>query len=239
MFDIHTHILPNIDDGSRSPGMSVEMIREEAAQGVRGIIMTPHFYADDDTPEDLWKRRSDASSLVAESLRSLHDLPPILLGAEVHFYQGMSRSESLRQLTIANTRYILVEMPFRTWHRGFVREVQDIGHNLGLQVILAHIERYFDQDKALVRELLEDPDILIQSNAEAFIERRTRRKVLKLLKAGQIDLLGSDCHNMTGRAPNLKEAEDIILKAKLGARLEDIDRRSIEIFRQAGADIRE
>ena len=237
MFDIHTHILPNMDDGSRSVEMSLQMLKGEVSQGVRGIVFTPHFYADGDDPQNFLERRNNAVEQLKPVIGSVNNCPPILLGAEVHFYQGMSRSEDLNKLTIGNTRYLLVEMPFRTWHGSIIKEVKDIGHNLQLQVVIAHIERYLDQDKKLVKELIYDSDVLIQSNAESFIERRTRRKVLKLFKEGSIHFLGSDCHNMNDRMPNLKEAEQIILKARLEDMLDKTERRSIDLFRMAGADI--
>jgi protein-tyrosine phosphatase len=226
-----------MDDGSRSVEMSLQMLKEEVSQGIRGIVFTPHFYADGDDPIRFIERRNNAVEHLKPVIGSVKKCPPILLGSEVHFYQGMSRSEDLNKLTVGNTRYLLVEMPFRTWHGSFIKEVKDIGHNLQLQVVIAHIERYLDQDKKLVKELIYNSDVLIQSNAESFIERRTRRKVLKLLKEGSIHFLGSDCHNMSDRMPNLKEAEQIILKARLEDMLDKTERRCIDLFRMAGANI--
>ena len=235
MYDIHTHILPGIDDGSRSVDMSLEMLKEEVRQGVKGIICTPHFYADSDTPKEFWTRRQRAVESLAERIGEVENCPPIILGAEVHFYSGMSRSESLRNLTLGNTDYILVEMPFRHWNRSFVQEIRDIGNNLRLQVIIAHINRYLDRDKDLIEELVYDTGALIQANAEGFIERPTRRKMTKLMKDGKVHFLGSDCHNMADRAPNLEEAMDII-GDKLYA-TSHIEEHSIDLFREAGAKI--
>lgn len=235
MFDIHSHILPGIDDGSRNVDMSIEMLREEVAQGVEGIVCTPHFYADSDTPKEFWDRRQRAVESLAARIGEVEGCPPIVLGAEVHFYVGMSRSESLRNLTMGNTDYILVEMPFRHWNRSFIQEIRDIGNNLRLQVIIAHLNRYMDRDKNLLEELIYDTGALIQVNAEAFIDRSSKRKMTKLLKDGQIDFLGSDCHNMADRAPNLEEAMRNI-DPKLYA-ASHIEHNSKELFRNAGANI--
>ena len=128
----------------------------------------------------------------------------------------MSRSENLRKLCLGESNYILVELPFRRWQQYIVDDVKDIGNNLGLNVIIAHFERYLDQDRKLVKQITEDDDLIIQSNAEFFLEKNSRR-ALRYLKDGTIDILGSDCHNTDTRRPNLKDAMDLIGK-KLGYR---------------------
>ena len=123
-------------------------------------------------------------------------VPEYTVGAEVHYFRGMSRYDGLESLCIGNSDYILIEMPFRQWQSVFVDEIEEISQVLGLKVIIAHIERYFDQDKRLVKRLLDNPNLLIQCNAEFFIEKHTAAKAMKFLKTGRIDLLGSDSHNL-------------------------------------------
>ena len=130
----------------------------------------------------------------------------------------MSRFAGLDSLCFGKSNYILIEMPFRDWQPGFIDEIEEISQVVGLNVIIAHIERYFDQDKRLVKRLLDNPDLLIQCNAEFFIEKQTNRKALKFLKTGRIDLLASDSHNLDSRRPNIGEAIEIIgKKDKYGA----------------------
>lgn len=230
MYDLHCHILPGIDDGSKNPEMSAEMIARSVSQGVNGIVFTPHFYADVNTPDRFLEKRAHAlEKLLATGV----ELPEYTLGAEVHFYRGMSRSKELEKLCIGKSRYILVEMPFSSWYQGIVKEIEDIRLNLGLKVIIAHIERYLDRDPELVAGLIEDPDNLIQSNSEAFLEWRTRRKTVKLLKDGMIDLLGSDSHNLTSRPPNMGEAKKAIEKRAGEEYLRKIDMNAERIFREA------
>ena len=213
MFDFHSHILPGIDDGSKDTETSVNMIAEEIRQGVSGIALTPHFYADMDDPETFLEKRARAFEKLREATKDI-TCPTLIPGAEVHYYRGMSRSENLRKLCLGESNYILVELPFRRWQQYIVDDVKDIGNNLGLNVIIAHFERYLDQDRKLVKQITEDEDLIIQSNAEFFLEK-DRRKALRYLKAGTIDILGSDCHNTDTRRPNLKDAMDLIGK-KLG-----------------------
>ena len=75
---------------------------------------------------------------------------------------------------------------------------------------MAHIERYLDyNDKRILKDFA-DNGILMQSNAGAVIDRKRRRKVLKLLKSGTVSFIASDAHNTSVRPPNLEEAFEII-----------------------------
>ena len=157
-------------------------------------------------------------------------VPIYTTGAEVHFFRGMCRVDSLDSLCIGKSNYILIEMPFRDWQPYMLDEIEEISKVRGLNVIIAHLERYLDQDKRLVKRLINDPDILIQCNAEFFIERPTARKAVKMLKKGYIDLLASDCHNLDSRKPNLSEAFGIIEQIDRHGALDHIERTGEAIF---------
>ena len=145
----------------------------------------------------------------------------------------MSRTEDLESLCIGKSNYILIEMPFRDWQPVFIDEIEEMSTVLGLKVIIAHIERYFNQNKKLVKRLLENPNLLIQCNAEFFIDKKTASKAIKFLKKGRIDLLGSDSHNLDDRRPNLAEALSIIEKVDKKGVLDHITRTSKKIFEVA------
>ena len=205
-------MLPGIDDGSKDVAMSLEMISRSVEQGVEGIIFTPHFYADMNSPETFIRKRDKALHELEDNLGSLPKVPVYTTGAEVHYFRGMSRSKDIERLCIGKSDYMLIEMPFRNWQPNMIDEIEEISLVLGLRVIIAHIERYFDQDKKLVNRLLDNPNLLIQCNAEFFIEKSTYSKAVRLLKTRRIDLLGSDSHNLSSRRPNLAEAVEIIEK---------------------------
>ena len=80
----------------------------------------------------------------------------------------------------------------------------------GITVLMAHVERYLPYQRKTVWDGLFQEGILMQANAEFFMERKTRRKALLMLKNGRIHLLGSDCHNVTDRAPQLGLAAERI-----------------------------
>ena len=199
-------MLPGIDDGSKDVAMSLEMISRSVEQGVEGIIFTPHFYADMNSPETFLRKRDKALHELEDNLGSLPKVPVYTTGAEVHYFRGMSRSKDIERLCIGKSDYMLIEMPFRNWQPNMIDEIEEISLVLGIRVIIAHIERYFDQDKKLVNRLLDNPNLLIQCNAEFFIEKSTYSKAVRLLKTRRIDLLGTDSHNLTSRRPNMAEA---------------------------------
>lgn len=223
-------MLPGIDDGSKDVAMSLEMISRSVEQGVEGIIFTPHFYADMNSPETFLRKRDKALHELEDNLGSLPKVPVYTTGAEVHYFRGMSRSKDIERLCIGKSDYMLIEMPFRNWQPNMIDEIEEISLVLGLRVIIAHIERYFDQDKKLVNRLLDNPNLLIQCNAEFFIEKSTYSKAVRLLKTRRIDLLGSDSHNLSSRRPNLAEAVEIIEKKDKKDALGHIIRAGRRIF---------
>lgn len=222
MIDLHSHILPGVDDGSRDLEMTQQMLEEMARQGVRTVVATPHFYATSDKPESFFRRRAAALEQVAQLQGAL---PEILSGAEVAYFDGMSRSEILPQLKLGASSLVLVEMPFCRWTKRMIREVCEINLETGLTPVLAHVNRYRQAGQFPdFQEQLRDEGVLFQCNAEAFLSPFIRGWALKQLKQRNIHFLGSDAHNMTARPPKLQKAAQIIQK-KLGA--ETLDRLTV------------
>ena len=211
MIDVHSHILPRMDDGSASVEESIELLSRLSAQGVTAAVATPHFYAQRESVAQFLERRDTAYRLLAERLTAA--LPSVLLGAEVRYYGGISRLTELPSLCIEGSRLLLLEMPFDRWTQSVVNEVVDLACRGNLTVVLAHIERYRGMQDRRVWERLARSGVLFQANAEFFNAFLTRRKALKLLKAGAIHLLGSDCHGLAHRPPRIGEAFRVIDKA--------------------------
>ncbi len=229
MFDCHCHILPSIDDGSKNVQISLNMLDMEVRQGVKGVIFTPHFYADMMSPATFLDRRARSLEKLEAELSKLPQVPKYILGSEVHYFRGMSRIDDLESLCIGNSNFILIEMPFRVWQSQYIDEIEEISHVLGLNVIIAHLERYMGQDKRLVRRLIDNPDLLIQCNAEYFIEK-TQKNALSFMKSGRIDLLGTDSHNLSSRIPNLRDAVEIMEKKDKKGAIDHIWQMSRMIF---------
>ena len=159
------------------------------------------------------ERRARGESNLREAMRAHPQLPDFTVGAEVYYFRGMSESESLHQLTLGNTPYILVEMPVTAWKDSMYRELEQIHEKQGITPLIAHVERYFGAISTHgILERLSALPVLVQSNAEFFLDRKTSAKAIRLLKKGQIHLLGSDCHNLTSRVPNLGPAMELIIR---------------------------
>lgn len=209
--DFHSHILPGIDDGSHSVEESVEMLRMEAQQGIGTVVATPHFYARHDNPNRFLERRAASLARLQEALNGAEHFPKVELGAEVLYFSGISDSEVLGQLTISGKKCILIEMPQSPWTDPMYREIEGIYVKQGLTPVIAHVDRYirpFNTHK--IPERLAQLPVLIQANASFFLDRSTQRMALRMLRDGMIHFLGSDCHNLTDRAPNMESAIRII-----------------------------
>lgn len=230
MIDFHSHILPNIDDGSKSVEESVKLLEILAEQGVDTVCATSHFYPSEDSPECFLKKRSVAYERLKCALPQNKGLPNIILGAEVAYFPGISAVDTLKAMRLEGTNVLLLEMPNTEWSDYTVREVMDISVAGRVQVVIAHIERYAKKQKKHVLEALCEYGVLMQVNATYFTDFKTRRKALRQLKRGEIHLLGSDCHNLNKRAPQLAEAFRII-ENKLGKEyLDEIDALGRELL---------
>lgn len=210
MIDWHSHVLPSMDDGSRDVEESLSLLQMLSEQGVHTVIATPHYYANDESVNDFLDRRKSAFDLLCK--QTLHDSQKILLGAEVRYYQGISRMAELKRLCIEGSKLLLLEMPFSKWTEYTVRELVELAGSKDLTVVLAHIERYMKLQLSGTWERLRESGVLMQVNATFFTEFGTRRKALSLLENGGIQFLGSDCHNMTSRPPCIGRAFEIIEK---------------------------
>ena len=214
--DFHSHVLPDMDDGSADVTMSLEMLTRESTQGIARVVATPHFYARYEDPQQFLHRRDQAEQKLRDAMAEHPDMPELLVGAEVHYFRGIAESEILPQLTIRGTTSILVELPSGRWDDAICRDLTDIWEKRGLTPIVAHIDRYIRPFRTYgIPKLLQQLPVLVQANAEFFLDRATAGMALKLLKADQIQLLGSDCHNLTDRKPELAEAVRRI-ETKLG-----------------------
>ena len=173
-----------------------------------------------------------------QQLDQVQYCPQLLLGAEVHYYRGMGSSAELEAFCIGQSNCILIEMPFERWSSYMLRDIENVHARLGLRVIIAHIDRYLSLESPEdIAALKTGANALFQANADFFLQRSTRRKAIKMLDRGEIQLLASDCHNLTTRAPNLGAAVDYIEKKLGDEKLRQIERRSARIFRAAGAEL--
>ncbi len=234
IIDFHSHILPGIDDGSRSTAQSLEMMKLELDQGVRTIVATPHFYADKVSVDTFLTRRQHAYEKVLGAIEEEGlDAPVFHLGAEVYYFGGIGKAEMLPKLCMGDSDIVLLEMPFCQWTKDMLENVEQILTKQKLHIILAHIERYYDyQKKKDIWDAVFDLPLVAQINTGSFLNWKKRGRCLKFLKEDWDVVLGSDCHNTQTRIPNLAPGREVIGK-KLGqARLDAIDELGERIIPQ-------
>lgn len=200
MIDFHTHILPGMDDGSKHTADSLKMLRMEQEFGVDTVILTPHFYADQNSPSGFLERREYSWGRLTAQMEA--GMPRLLRGAEVQYFDGMSYVEDLPSLCIEGTNLLLLEMPFFRWDDRMVHTVLELHSSGNMRIVLAHIDRYLKLASADVWETLRHHGVIMQVNADFFDGFWNKRKAMSMLKKGEFQLIGSDCHNLGSRKPN-------------------------------------
>ena len=224
MTDYHSHILPRIDDGAESVEVSLQMIQLMWQQGVRRVVATPHFYAHrEKSVADYLRKRQTAYDQLAQAVPTLDGkAPEIFLGAEVAIERGISRLEGLEKLRLANTPYILLELPYAPFAHWMLEEIDAISHLYALTPVMAHIHRYVQFYRKTQLDDVLQIDAVFQINNSAFRWFRERNFARRLIKEEYPYLFGSDAHNMTERRPDwdfllkkvrpddLKEAQELL-----------------------------
>ena len=213
LVDLHSHILPGIDDGSPDVGTSAAMLRREAEQGVDVVCATSHYYAKYSSIPAFCERRAEALERLASVLTT--ELPRVLPAAEVAYFPHMEEQD-LTPLCIQGTRTLMLEMPFADWTGLQLETMEALVLDCRYDVVLVHPERFcFSKSNRHQLEKLAELPIGLQVNAGSLLRWGTRRLALDLLQLTGTPLLGSDCHNLTSRPPNLKEGRKVIMQ-KLG-----------------------
>ena len=198
--DLHCHILPDLDDGSRDLDMTLKMLDMAYTQGVRRIIATPHYHMGyvQNEPEKLLKVLKEVQEKIKKKYSDLELRP----GNEIFYSDGvvdLLKEGKILPLGGENSRYVLLEFsPQDTYSR--IQEAVMKFIRAGYRPVLAHVERYqcLHKQKAHLEELQEQ-GVLFQVNYNSI------KKNKWLFQQGFVDLLSTDCHNEEERAPKIQE----------------------------------
>lgn len=216
MIDFHSHILPAIDDGSKDVETSLKMLDISRQNGVDAVVLTPHCHPRSQEHIDKFLQRRDNAFKMLSSLVT-EELPQLIPASEIRIYQDFHKYKRLDELCISGTNYILLEMPYELWKDYAFEEIYQLTR-LGFKPIMAHLDRFLDQEKHF-REIF-SLGSLVQMNTSAFLEPATRKKMAKFFETGHIHVIGSDTHDLYKRKPDMKDAYDVISK-KFGAEYVD------------------
>lgn len=212
--DIHSHILPGVDDGSDSFETSMRMLRCAVDDGISGIILTPH-----NKPGHRQRHFSEMMSRV-EGLRKMMSEGSInidlYMGSELYYRNGLLEElENDMAGTMAGSRYVLVEFnPLEDYD--YIRNGIYALLTGGYYPILAHAERYRNvcAGKSGIDDLIE-MGCYIQVNAGSVMGKagqKTKRFVRTMLKRRQVHFVATDAHDMEKRAPRLSDCAYFIQK---------------------------
>lgn len=196
MIDVHTHIIPNIDDGSKNAEETFKLINEAKEAGFTDIILTPHYitnyYETPGTEVNFW----------TESLQKIVNEKN--LGVKLHSGMEIYISDEISELvkngkiiTLAGSKYILIEFPMNTKMKS-VDEILFIMRNMGYKIIIAHPERYkYIQDNIEYAMQLVEEGCMLQSNYGSIVDiygKEAQKTLKKLLKMNLVSFLGTDTH---------------------------------------------
>ena len=216
--DMHTHILYGVDDGARSLKDSIRLIMVERRQGVKRIFLTPHYgpkfgYPDRELLETTFREIQQETKKYYPNIR-------LYLGSELYYQRNTIQDlKEGRALTMAGSKYILVEFGTGDSYSSIFKAVQDMIY-AGYLPIIAHVERY----EAVLNQMERARELVkagayLQINAESFtgtIFNRRTAFCMKLLKAGLVCFVASDCHDLSRRCPNMREGMEAIHKKMAG-----------------------
>ena len=221
MIDFHTHIIPNIDDGSRSIEETFNLIKEAKNAGFEAIISTSHYienYYETNTPErEVWV------NAIYENLQAKNIDIQLYLGNEIYLSENIIKLlEEGKASTINDTSYVLFELPLNAEPMNLYDMVYQM-LQYKLVPILAHPERYsfVQKDPELVYDLIQK-GALMQANYGSIIGQYGEKPqiiVRKMLENNMIHFLGTDVHRQNpiyAKIPQiLVELTNIIGEEKL------------------------
>ena len=221
MIDFHSHIIPNIDDGSRSIEETFNLLKEAKEVGFEGIVLTSHYiedYYQTDVPErDMWVKA------ISENLGAKGIDIDLYLGNEVYMTENMMQLLiDGKASTINNSCYVLFEMPLNAEPMNMYDVIYSLQENK-LIPVLAHPERYsfIQKEPELVYDLIQK-GVLMQANYGSILGQYGKNAqfiVTKFLENNMIHFLGSDVHRQNTVykviPQALKEIEEIVGASKL------------------------
>lgn len=216
LVDLHAHILPGVDHGSRSVEMSLDMIRKAKSIGIRTIVASSHYYHHSSPIDDFLEVRDRSYRTLTDAMKTagLDDVR-IVRAAEVALESDLvtnSDPEKLHRLCIEGTDFLLLEMPLLDvmWSEHIYDAVYEIEYRYGVKPIVAHIERYNHRyAEPLIAQLR-----LAQMNADLYTTISGKRYFKSLMGQNAIHFLGSDAHCSTGR--NYDNFEKVVKKMDRG-----------------------
>ncbi len=206
MIDIHTHILPTVDDGADSADEALEMVDIAAVNGTKGIVLTPHHLTEDSrslkfSKDRLFSEFQKFKGLVCDEFPDIS----LYFGAENHIGQNVPPRDML--ISINGTEYVLVEFDFNCSFSDALQIVNTL-KGYGFKPIIAHPERYeFIKLSPFCAADLVNEGALLQLNVTSLYQGYDGvfETAMFLLSEGLYSFAASDCHSVYYRIPDMSE----------------------------------
>ncbi|MCD8369688.1 MAG: protein tyrosine phosphatase [Clostridiales bacterium] len=210
MIDVHSHIIPGVDDGARTMEESVQMLKSLAEQGFCGVIATPH----DSRRKSLEKLDERVRELTCEIRRFCPDFC-VWPGQETCYHDGLiERLKCGEAYSINHTRYVLVEFEPDVSANRFLLGVRRLSE-AGYRPLIAHMERYVCLNEERCLKDAVDYGALFQMNYDSLTGKWYSgevRRCRRLVSEGWIQVLGTDMHRMDWRPPRTRTAVEWLRK---------------------------
>lgn len=212
--DIHTHLLPGVDDGAKNFEESIRLIQLEAAEGVQNIILTPHYRKGMfETPQAVIKKNFDE---LAGRIREMPLEVRLYPGCECHAYTSLVDDLAGGRLpTLAGSSYVLTEFSDSERYSFIKWEIGEL-LSAGFRPIIAHAERigvFLDDFNKLY--FIQEAGAEIQITAAALageISWGSKRFTQKMIREGLVQYVASDTHDGLHRRPFLEKARLMLTK---------------------------
>lgn len=206
--DVHSHILPGVDDGAGSMEETIHMLKTALEQGITTMIATPHYGvgAKNKSVDELVSIRNQ----VQEEAEKIHKEFRIFLGNELYYSESIVEAlKAGKAMTLAGSRYVLVEFSVKEAYKRIFHGLQEF-ILAGYIPILAHVERYqcLKKKDFLVKDLI-DAGVYMQMNSMSLVGGFLNSEAAyhrKLVSGGLIHLIGTDCHDEKVRIPQVESA---------------------------------
>ena len=224
MIDVHSHIIFDVDDGSKSIEQSIEILQEASSVGFEKVIVTPHYIEEyyEMDKEEIAAR----IEILKEELEKIDCNIEIIQGNEIYITNNINELlQNEQAVAINDKKYVLFELPLNSEAMNLNEVVYQILEQ-GRIPILAHPERYpfVQKDPNVLLDLIEN-GVLIQCNYGSIIGqygKQVRNTIKKMLEHNMVHLLGSDVHRPRTVYPKTEEAIEEIGKIINEETLENI-----------------
>jgi len=213
--DIHTHIIPGIDDGAKDEKASRAILEMLIKQGITDVCFSSHFYPQNKPMKEFLQKRADGYAKIKDICQELGIKPH--LASEVAIAKNIFLYQDISELCIDGGEFLLTELPFDYADVSLVKDmILRLTVNFSVTPIIVHPERYVDFFNEDFLTEMAELGCYAQFDIDALTNRRIRKKLIKFIEGDLIQFVGSDCHDVTNRKPNFDLLDKFLDKETVG-----------------------